>query len=227
MKNSLRSVIAIAVAAQAAVLCASANAQIAWTATPTATPAPTYANTLNFDEAPLPANAGTQTPIASNAYASRGVTSITSNGGVIVNNGNVPGWTFFPAGNQATASSYIAVQFAYDITSFSAQFWESAPNSGFNGGGARIDLYDNGTVVGSHFITNPFWQGNLNVIATLPTWFNAVATGGVVFDRVEFLGFGNPFGSDTAAIDNLSWVPSPGAAALLGMGGLFAGRRRR
>jgi hypothetical protein len=227
MKHPIRSIVALAVAAPVCVLATSASAQITWTSTPTATPAPTYANTLNFDEAPLPA--GVPGPIAANAYASRGVSSISSNDAVSVGNGNaLTGWTFFPTGNQAVASSFISVQFAYDITAFSVQFWESAPNfNPINGGGARIDLLDNGNVVGQLFINNPFWQSNTGVIATLPTWFNAVAANGVVFDRVDFNGFGNPFGSDMAAIDNLSWVPSPGAAALLGIGGLFAGRRRR
>ena len=215
----------IVITATVAALAASAGAQVTWTATATGTPAPTYAHTLNFDEAPLPA--GVPGLIAPDTYASRGVTSITSEGGVVVQNGNTLGWTFFPSGNQALASSYISVQFAYDITSFSAQFWESAPNANFSGGGARIDLYDNGVMVSNFFINNPFWQSNTGQIGTLATWFNAVAADGVVFDRVDFNGFGNPFGSDTAAIDNLSWVPSPGAAALLGMGGLFAGRRRR
>lgn len=227
MKNSMRFVVAAAVSAQAGLLATSANAQIVWTSTPTATPAPAYANTLNFDEAPIPA--GVPGPVASNAYASRGVTSLTGNSAISVGNGNtLTGWTFLPTGNQAVASSYMSFQFAYDLTAFSVQFWESAPNfSPVGGGGARIDLYDNGSNVGSLFINNPFWQSNTNVIATLPTWFNAVATGGIVFDRVDFSGFGNPFGSDVAVVDNLSWVPTPGAAAMLGVAGVASLRRRR
>jgi MYXO-CTERM domain-containing protein len=46
--------------------------------------------------------------------------------------------------------------------------------------------------------------------------------------RVEFLCHQDGFGDDTALfVDNVSLVPAPGAAALLGLGGLVARRRRR
>jgi hypothetical protein len=216
----MKSLSCVAAVAAAAIV-STAGAQVTWTST--VAPAPTYANGLNFDEAPLPA--GVPGPVSSNAYAAYGVTSITSNSPVSVLNGNSLGWTFFPSGNQAMGSNVIALQFAYNLTALSVQFWESAPNfSPIGGGGARIDLYQGNSLVSSFFINNPFWQGN--PAATLPTWFNVVADPGVTFNHVEFNGFSSTL-SDTAAIDNLSWVPTPGAAALLGVAGLGAARRRR
>lgn len=229
MKNALRSVAAVAIVAQAGLLASTASAQYTWTGS--VAPAPTYSNTLNFDEAPLPA--GAPGVVASNAYVSRGVSAMNwiGGGGVLVNSGNtVFGTTFMPTNNQAVSNAYIEFYFAQDVNQFSAQFWDSAPNASPTGsGGARIDLYNNGVMVNNFFISNPFWTSNIGVAGTLPTWFNVVTAPGVVFDQVVFNGFGLNFGDDNLAVDNLSWntVPTPGAAALLGMGGLFAGRRRR
>ncbi|MFT3683384.1 MAG: hypothetical protein QM783_00425 [Phycisphaerales bacterium] len=217
----MKSVSFAVLAAAAAAIASTAHAQVTWTSS--VAPAPTYATGLNFDETPLPA--GVPGNVAANAYAAYGVTSITSNSAVSVLNGNSQGWTFFPSGNQAMGANVIALQFAYNLTALSVQFWESAPNfSPIGSGGASIDLYQGNTLVSSLFISNPFWQGN--PAATLPTWFNVVANPGVTFNHVEFNGFSSTL-SDTAAIDNLSWVPSPGAAGLLGLAGLAASRRRR
>jgi len=211
----------VAVGAAAAAAC-TANAQVTWTASVAA--APTYATGLNFDETPLPPTVPGVVP--ANAYASRGVTSITSNSAVNVRNGNAPlGVSFLPAGNQAYGANVIVLQFAYNLTAISAQFWESAPTfNPISGGGARIDLYNNNTLVSSYFFNDPYWSNNNP--ATTPTWFNAVCNPGVVFNHVEFNGFSSTL-SDTAVIDNLSWVPTPSAAGLMGVAGLAALRRRR
>ena len=228
MKNSVRCAVAVALAAQAGLLVSTASAQATWTAS--VAPAPTYANTLNFDEAPLPA--GVPGVVASNAYAGRGVSAINwlYGSGVLVNSGNTAfGTTFLPANNQALSNAYIEFYFSQDVTAFSAQFWDSAPNAGFSGGGARIDISNNGVIIDSYFISNPFWTSNIPAAGSLPTWFNVVANPGVVFDQVTFNGFGANYGDDSLAVDNMSWttVPTPGAAALLGVGGLVGLRRRR
>lgn len=225
MKNHMQSVFGLAVVVQAGLLAATASAQVTWTSS--VAPAPTYSSTLDFDEAGGP----TGLPIAPGALTSRGVSIATGNEGCNVASGNVLlGTTFLPANNQAISSSYLDFTFSQDMNAFSVQFWESAPNaSPFGSGGARIDLFNHGAYVDSLFITNPFWQSNLGQAGTLPTWFNVVGAPGQVWDQVVFNGFGNPFGSDVAAVDNMSWnsVPTPGAVALLGLGVLGAGRRRR
>ena len=92
----------------------------------------------------------------------------------------------------------------------------------FSGGGASIDFYNGNTYIDSIFVSNPHWGND-----TTATWFNAVATGLTTFNHVEISGHNDIFASDIVVIDNVSWAPTPGAAAVLGLGGLFAGRRRR
>lgn len=221
MKNSLRCAVAVALVAQAGLLATTASAQFTWTSSTTSVP--TYINTLNFDEAPLPA--GAPGLVAANAYVSRGVSLVTGwgNPGIIAGPVN----NFFPGavpagnGNQGWYDNNLELTFSTAQTALSVQFWSNAPTASFSGGGGRITLFSGNTEVGALFINNPHWGTD-----TTASWFNAVATGSATFDRVVFDAFSSNLDREVA-IDNVSWAPTPGAGAALGLGGLMALRRRR
>lgn len=221
MKNSLRCAVAVALSAQAGLLVSTASAQFTWSSSTTSVP--TYSNTLNFDETPLPA--GAPGLVASNAYISRGVSLVTGwgNPGIVASpvNNVFPGTIPAGNGNQGWYDNNLEMTFSSAQTALSVQFWSNAPTANFMGGGGRISLFSGNTEVGSFFITNPHWGTD-----TTATWFNAVAAGSSTFDRVVFDAFSSNF-DRVVAIDNVSWAPTPGAAAALGLGGLMALRRRR
>ncbi len=180
--------------------------------------APTYSSTLNFDEPGAPTGAN----VAGNAFAAFGMAELISGEGsnFVGDVSAIPGLGWVGSSNVFVGPFGVFMMLDTDVTEFSMQFWDnSGPASGF-GGGAAIAVFNDGNEVGSFFIQNPAYGGFGD------SWINIVATDGMVFDEVRGLGFG--FGPESI-IDNLSWnaVPTPGAAALLALGGLTGLRRRR
>jgi hypothetical protein len=200
-------------AATCGVMAMSASAAVV--SSNTAAPAPTYATTLNFDEVGGPTGS-----VAPNAYSAIGITSIQGGSADLQ---VAPGTAFFPwapSSNVGYGNFGIHIQFANDVTSFSAQVWDNGGNvSPF--GGLYFNFFNNGVAVGSAGFNGPFGGiGN--------TWFNFTTTAGTVFDEVSF--GGNAFGFPETMVDNMSWnaVPAPGCLALLGLAGFTGlGRRRR
>jgi hypothetical protein len=182
--------------------------------------APTYANTLTFDEVGGPTGL-----VAQNAFAGLGISSMYdgtlgnpfigpgSGVGPWLGTGNLWGGSF---GNPFGAF----MEFSQPITAFSCQYWDdSGPGSPIGGGAIAVAVL-NGVEQGSFFINNPTFG------PTGPTWVNMVADPGMSFDEVRLVGFG--FTSLNAYVDNISWtVPAPSSIAMLGLGGLVATRRRR
>lgn len=181
--------------------------------------APTYENTLNFDEVGGPIGG----PLPTNAFASHGVTMMTGglNGPFIAPGAVVQ--PFLGVDNMWIGADFGAfITFDQPITQFSCQYWDDAGPATFFAGGAIIAAVLNGDEANltSIFVDNPTYSENG------PTWVNIVATGGMTFNEVRLVGIGFPVAF--ANVDDLSWtVPSPSAAALLGLGGLAATRRRR
>jgi MYXO-CTERM domain-containing protein len=180
--------------------------------------APTYSTTLNFDEPGAPTGAD----LPGNSWSAYGVTELISGAGnnFVGDVSGLPGYGWVGATNVFVGPFGVFMMLDTDVTEFSMQFYDnSGPASGF-GGGAAIALFNDGDEVGFYFVENPAWGGFGD------SWFDIVATDGMVFDEVRALGFG--FGPESI-VDNLSWnaVPAPGAAALLALGGLTGLRRRR
>lgn len=208
MRHHLLTAIGCGVAAMAS----SAHASVSITQGQSA---PTYANTLTFDEP------GQQTGVLESDYwlAGYGVTIESFDGQEVVDDfAAFFGAPWLGTGNSFFGNFGVGISFSEDVESFSLQAWDpSGPPSPF-GGGFFVEASLDGNVV-AQLSATPAWAG-----AGDP-WFDVVGTGGMKFDRVVLLGFGfNP----TTYVDNLSWtVPAPGAAALFGFAGLVAGRRRR
>ncbi len=210
---SSKLLIASAVTAVALAVPATANITITQGAS-----APTYSSVLNFDEPGAP----TGDNLPGNSWAAYGMSEIVSGEGsnfVGDTTGNpVLGWA---GGDNIFYGPFgVFMMLDTDVTEFSMQFWDSSgPSSGF-GGGALIAVLNDGNEVGSFFISNPAWGGFGD------SWFDIVATDGMVFDEVRALGFGF---FPEAIVNNLSWnaVPTPGAGALLTIAGFATLRRRR
>ncbi|MGP1308719.1 MAG: hypothetical protein ACTS27_00790 [Phycisphaerales bacterium] len=206
--------IALTSAAIALALGASAGATITVTQ---GSSAPTYANTLTFDEPGAP----TGDNVASDAFTAYGISSLVSGeGGNFVGSlESNPAFSWLGDTNVFYGPFGVFINLDQDATAFSMQYWDSSgPPSGFSGGAAVV-VFNDGVEVGSWFGTPAF--GGFG-----DAWFDIVATDGMVFDEVRALGFGF---FPEAVVDNLSWqvVPAPGAGAILGLAGLAAIRRRR
>lgn len=201
-----------AVGCGALAMASSASATVTITQGPSA---PTYANTLTFDE---PGQAtGEVTP--DYWLADFGVSIESFDSVEIVGDFQTSlGFPWLGTGNAFFGNFGVGVTFAEAVESFSIQAWDpSGPPSPF-GGGFAVEAQLNGNAVANIFVT-PSWAGAGN------SWFDITTTDGMKFDRVVLLGFG--FGP-TTYVDNLSWtVPAPGAAALFGFAGLVGLRRRR
>jgi len=206
-----KSSLAIAGIAAAAVA-SSANAAGTFTQSSTANPFPDFAAT--FDEPGIPV---APTMLPTDYYASQGMTYINS--GAL--DGNVDDYTAlfgFPIG---TGYSYfcnfgINMEFAFPITGLDMQFYDpsGAPNP--ISGGAVFVTYNNGNPVDVWSFT-PAWGGVgdewLHVDIPLSDGIDAISV------------FGNGF-TPTGFADNISWAPTPGSLALLGLGGVVTRRRR-
>lgn len=174
--------------------------------------APTYAQTLNFDEVGGPTGS-----VASNAFAGIGIASGVSGAGEL--NIGPSGFPFVGTGNSANGSFGIYLTFAQPLISFSSQYWDNSGRASFFGGGCAVNVLNNGEVVGSYFYDSPAFSANAT-----NSWVNITTSNGSVFNEVQFVGFGF---TPQAYVDNLSWtVPQPAGLALLGVAGLV-GRRRR
>jgi hypothetical protein len=178
--------------------------------------APTYATTLNFDEP------GTPTGVVSSDtwLVSHGVTVNAGDSVPQVDDySTAPGQAWLGTDNSFFGNFGVFMTFENDVTEFSTQFWDPAGPGGPFGGGGIVAVFNDDVEVANMFYT-PAWGG------VGDEWINITTTGGMVFDEVRMLGFGFP---NTSYIDNASWnaVPAPSAMALLGLGGIAAGRRRR
>jgi hypothetical protein len=206
-KNLLAAIVATAG------LVSSASASVTITQGPTA---PTYTNTLTFDEP----GGTTGVNVPSNSWVGMGITSIVSGEG-----SNFVGPNAFPTA-QSTNSYYgpygVFIRFATDLTAASFNAWDSSGPPTFSGGGMAVVLINDGdenNPVGFDFFTPAY--GGFGDSA-----FNITTSGGMVFDEIRVLGFG--FFPETY-VDNVSWnaVPAPSVAALLSLAGLSLVRRRR
>lgn len=174
-----------------------------------------YSTTLNFDEVGGPTGV-----VATNSWASIGITELQAGDGVpFVGDLDTPngGWGLGD-GNAFLGSFGVFITWDSDLTEFSTQVWDPSGPPGIFGGLAFIVMNDGVEV--ANFFTTPAWGGLGD------TWFDVTTSGGMVFDEVRILGFG--FFPQTH-VDNLSWnaIPTPSAAALLGLGALTLQRRRR
>lgn len=208
-KSKIVTIAGIAMAAGAA------SAQI--TITQQNAAAPTYSTTLNFDEV------GTATGANStDAWAGLGLAIADSGAGNGFNvgdwDGALGGWGL-GSGNSALVEFGMFSTWDSDLSEFSVQVWDPSGAPSPFGGGLGVFVFNDGVEVAGGTYSPAF--GGLG-----DSWFNITSAGGAAFDEVRILGFG--FDPSTF-VDNLSWnaVPSPASAALLGMGGLVATRRRR
>lgn len=197
-------------------LTSAANAQVTVTYSASA---PSYTNTLNFDE---PGQATGVVPPSS--WNSLGISSLDAGvggGGFVGDLNSIFGVTWLGTGNSFLGTFGSFLNFSGDVTEFSCQYWDDSGPATFLGGGAIVVALNDGNEVGSFFINLPTWN------ATGPTWVNITTAGTSVFDEVRFVGFGRV--SPQAVIDNLSWnvVPAPASAGVLALGVLAAARRRR
>ena len=169
---------------------------------------------INFDEPGVP----TGVTLPTNFYqGSHGATITPGQAGT----GGVYDWSTYLGFPTGTGLSYLGpngVTFVFDyaVTGLDLQMLDPAGPGGPFGGGARIDLFDNGSTVGSLFF-GPAWGG------TGDEWLHVIADGGDSFDSFTVQGFGNP---PTTYIDNVTWTPAPGSLALLGFAGMAMRRRR-
>ncbi len=206
--------VSMAVSVAGLAMCASAMADYTITQ---GSSAATYSQTLNFDEVGGPNGFGLPT----DAWTAYGITELLAGDGnqVVSDFTGNPGQSWLGTGNSFYGNFGVFAKFDSDLTALSMQVWDPSGPPTFTGGGLNFILFNDGVQVDNLF-TTPAWGGIGD------TWFDAVATGGMVFDEVRILGFGfNP----TTYVDNLSWtkIPSPASAAILGCGALMAGRRRR
>jgi len=156
-----------------------------------------------------------------NEYAGMGVNFLTTDDGVIydgLTGGDPGGWDI--EGTNGTqfmgfnGSSYSATML-FDTT-INAFRLDAARSSGSSAGNTvKIEGYLNGVLINFMTVT----LGDINEWSTLSIDGS--------FDKIVMFGNGNgfrPFG-----VDNIQWnaVPTPSSLALLGLGGLLAGRRRR
>lgn len=180
--------------------------------------APTYASTLNFDEAG--GATGSITP-GDQPWSSIGLTVTSGEGARFVGNMSTnPGFNWLPNNNVLYAPFGAFFDFASPVTEFSAQYWDSSGPATFMGGGAVVALFSGDTKVSFFQITEPAYGG------VGDSWVNVTTTDGSTFTRVALIGFGF---FPEAYVDNLSWnaVPTPSAAGLLALAGLVGVRRRR
>lgn len=179
--------------------------------------APTYTNTLTFDEPGGPT--GT---LPGNTWAGLGLSELVAGvgPGTVAQVNTNPGFGWLGTGNVFIAPFGAFLTSSQDLTAFSVRYWDSSGPATFSGGGAAVVVFNDGVEVASLFITNPAFGG------VGQSAFNIVADGGSVFDEVRMLGFGFPA---DGYIDDLSWntIPSPGAAGLLALGCAAMTRRRR
>ncbi len=206
----------IALGALAASAGLAAHANASYTITQSATPAPTYSTSLTFDEPGGPTG-----DVSTDAWLDSHCVIIDSGEGTryVSDATTTPGQSWLGTGNSYYAPYGVFMTFTQPLTAFSAQFWDPSGPPTFFGGGLAVILFNDGVDVASTF-TTPAWGG------VGSTWFDCVATDGMVFDEIRVLGFGF---FPTTYMDNASWnkVPAPGAAALLGVAGLAGLRRRR
>jgi len=173
--------------------------------------APTYATLVTFDEAGGPV--GLNPP--NDAWVSQGISFLGSGEGsrFVGNNSAISG----TSDNSFYGAFGVFINFSSDMTAASLQYWDTSGSGGPFGGGTALVVLNDGVEVG--FLSGPGVTGT-------PTnsWFNIVATDGMVFDEIRAVGFGF---FPEAVVDNISFVPAPGSLALLGLAGAAALRRRR
>lgn len=191
-------------------LAASAHAAVTITQ---GTSAPSYENTLTFDEVGGPSGPN----VPGNSWAYKGITVLEAGTGV--NDGFVGVTPGFGTGKAYSGTWGVFFTFAQPIQSLSIQWKDDSGPASFFGGGAAIVAKDAmGNDLQLLFITNPAGVGSSN-------WFNITTTGGSTFSQLACLGYDN---FPTSTVDNVSWsIPAPGSAALMGLSGLLALRRRR
>ncbi len=180
------------------------------------------------DKAPTSGSALQATGItggAVDAFADRAVTTITLN--------NV--FSFDGVGdadntviNQLIASNAQIVGIGWDVTLFAdSPSWLSEMVVGF--GPSTGTLLNLTPGVGDDFPgTQAYSSGGIVDLVGLGLNFNLGANGIL---RLEFFESFNDFANDWDGIWNgtltIQWIPTPGALAILGLGGIAAGRRRR
>jgi len=195
-----------------AAMASSAGAAVTITQGPSA---PTYANTLTFDEP------GQATGEVQPDYwlANFGVSIESFDSVEIVDDFQTAlGFPWLGTGNSFFGNFGVGIDFAEAVEAMSIQAWDPSGAPSPFGGGFRVEASLGGNPVATLF-TTPSWAGAGN------SWFDIVGGPGMKFDRVVLLGFSF---FPTTYVDNISWtVPAPGAAALFGVAGLVGLRRRR
>jgi hypothetical protein len=181
-------------------------------ATPT-----TYSTTLNFDEPGGPTG-----NISPDAFASIGISELQAGDGLPMVGDNTLGGAqpWVGKGNSFAGGAGIFIKFENDLSEFSANIWDaSGPPSPF-GGGFGVFVFNDDSEVASYF-GEPAWGGIGDPAVDITT------SGGMVFDEVRILGFGNPL--TTTYGDDFSWnvVPEPGSYLLLSLAGVLMLRLRR
>ncbi len=177
----------------------------------------TYGTTLDFDEVGGPIGSG----IANNAWAGIGLADMAAGDGnnFVGDNAAIFSAPWIGSGLSFYGNFGVFMQFDSDLTNFSGQFWDPSGAPSPFGGGMSVFVFDEGVQVASLSVT-PSWGG------VGDEWIDISSSGGMVFDEIRVLGFGN---DPSTYMDNASWngVPTPSSMALLGLGGFAATRRRR
>ncbi len=178
--------------------------------------APTYSSTLTFDEPGGP----TGMNLPSNAFASAGISALYSGEGSNLV-GPIPAYTG-QSSNVFYGPYGVFITLAQDATAMSLQFWDTSGSPSPFGGGAAIFLFNDGGADPVAFF-GPFAP---SLGTNTGSWFDIVATDGMVFDEIRCIGFGF---FPESVVDNLSWepVPSPASLAMFGLVGARLLRRRR
>ncbi len=108
-----------------------------------------------------------------------------------------------------------------DAASLQMAYYENGPWGGIQ---YHLDAYMGDTIVASDSFSISDLGGRDNIA------FATLSVSGAEFDSLRlYATFGSDYSGPRILIDNLTInaVPAPGAMALLGLGGLMAGRRRR
>lgn len=149
-----------------------------------------------------------------NAVAIRGITSIPAGSSVVFFEGNATGTT-----DATISAAFLSAWFGSSVPSGFLIGSYGGSGIGFGTGGDAVNIYDASGVL----------IHNVSFGATVAgrTLDNGSGASGAI-SQLSIVGVNNAFLSDNGSeTGSPGIIPAPGAAALLGLGGLLAARRRR
>lgn len=143
----------------------------------------------------------------------RGLTSIPAGASVVFIEGNSTGTT-----DATIGASFINAWFGGTAPSNFLLGFYGGSGVGFSTGGDGVNIFNSG---GTNVAGISFGAATSNV-----SFDNAAGLSGPI-SQLSVAGVNNAFVSPANEVGSPGLIPTPGAAALLAIGGLMAGRRRR